>query len=119
MLAVASGAMIGFGVPTGTGWAWKLGLGGVVLSVVLLFILTRSIERRLWAVFFTFMAGAAGSLAAPVYSFTAAARVGDPAAGTGAEGSGMMSSGGSIATTLLWFLGAVIAAWLARQERRK
>jgi hypothetical protein len=117
VVAIASGVLIGGGLARDAGWAWQVGLVGVALAVLLAFILTRSLERRLWALFFTFMAGAAGSLAAPVYSLSLVGQAGDPG-GTGLSGAAEMSSGGSIATTALWLTGAAIAAICAFLVRR-
>ena len=115
-LVAASGALLGFGLSQGAGWAWKTGAFGVLVGIVLLFVLTRSLERRLWAAFFTFMTGAAGSLAAPVYEFAVAGRVGDTS--NGLSGSGVISSGGSPLDTILWFVGALIFGLFALKVRR-
>jgi len=119
LTGIAAGGLLGHGLGGGPGWAWKAGLLGLVLCASLGLLLMRSLERRLWALFFAFMAGAAGSLAAPVYSLAVAARIGDPDASAAALGSGTISSDGNLLATLLWFAGALIAASLALIERRR
>ncbi|AXQ96081.1 hypothetical protein ORIO_20510 (plasmid) [Cereibacter azotoformans] len=119
LAAILSGGLIGYGLARSADWAWKAGLAGIVVSVLLGFLLTRSLEKRLWALFFAFMAGAAGSLAAPVYSFAIVGQIGNPTTGTGVAGDGTLSSGGSILGTVMWFAGALIAARLAYLERRR
>lgn len=114
VIAALSGGLIGAGVSLGLDWAWKTGLGGLVLAGLFLF-LVRSRERLLWALFFTFMAGAAGSLASPAYSIELFGAFSGSHGDAG--GSGAFSSGGDYVVTLLWFAGAIISAAMARMER--
>lgn len=115
LAAIASG-LIAFWIQGGPGWLLLAGGIGLLLSAILLYVITYSLERRLWAGFFSFMAGAAASLTAPAFSFEMTAEIIN--GGGRASGSGALASGGSGYATLLWLAGAIICGIFALLQRR-